>query len=66
MSLQEVLRNRNIYNGRIDGYYGLMTKESVKEFQIKSGLKLTGDFDAETHMLLSKNTKGDALPALKQ
>jgi len=66
MSLQEVLRNRNIYNGRIDGYYGLMTKESVKEFQIKSGLKLTGDFDAETHMLLSKNMKGDALPALKQ
>ncbi|MFZ3063934.1 MAG: XrtA/PEP-CTERM system-associated ATPase [Nitrospirota bacterium] len=66
MSLQEVLRNRNIYNGRIDGYYGLMTKESVKEFQTKSGLKSTGDFDAETHILLSKDIKGDALPALKQ
>ena len=66
MSLQEVLRNRNIYNGKIDGYYGSMTEESVKEFQAKSGLKPTGDFDAETHMLLSKNIKGDALPALKQ
>ncbi|MBI5042462.1 MAG: AAA family ATPase [Nitrospirae bacterium] len=65
MGLQEVLRNRNIYNGRIDGYYGSMTKESVSEFQIKSGLKSTGDFDAETHMFLSKNVKGDAVPALK-
>ncbi len=66
MSLQEVLRSRNIYNGKIDGYYGSMTEESVKEFQSRSGLKPTGDFDAETHMLLSKNIKGDALPALKQ
>src|SRR4030067_205663 len=59
MSLQEVLRNRNIYNGKIDGYYGSMTEESVKEFQAKSGLKPTGDFDAEPHMVLSKNIKGD-------
>ncbi|MEK6657598.1 MAG: AAA family ATPase [Nitrospirota bacterium] len=66
MSLQEILRSRNIYNGKIDGYYGSMTEESIKEFQTKSGLKSTGDFDAETHMLLSKDIKGDALPALKQ
>ncbi len=65
MSLQEILRNRHIYNGKIDGYYGSMTEESVKEFQTKSGVKPTGDFNAETHMLLSKNVKGDAVPALK-
>ncbi len=66
MSLQEILRSRNIYNGRIDGYYGSMTEESIKEFQTKSGLKPTGDFDAEIHLLLSKEVKGEAVPSLKQ
>lgn len=64
MSLQEVLRSRNIYNGRIDGYYGSMTEESVKEFQTRAGLKPTGDFDAETHLLLSKEVKGEAALSL--
>lgn len=64
MSLQEILRSRNIYNGKIDGYYGSMTEESVKEFQTRSGLKPTGDFDAETHLLLSKEVKGETAPSL--
>lgn len=64
MSLQEILRSRNIYNGKIDGYYGSMTEESVKEFQTRSGLKSTGDFDAETHLLLSKEVKGETAPSL--
>ena len=64
MSLQEILRSRNIYNGKIDGYYGSMTEESVKEFQTRAGLKPTGDFDAETHLLLSKEVKGETAPSL--
>jgi general secretion pathway protein A len=65
MALQGIFKNKGVYAGRIDGYYGPMTVKSVSDFQLKFGLNPTGNFDTETHMILSKNIRGKAVPGLK-
>lgn len=65
MALQGILKDKGIYAARIDGFYGPMTVKSVSEFQLKWGLNPTGNFDIETHMILSKNIRGKAVPGLK-
>ncbi|MBI5182662.1 MAG: AAA family ATPase [Nitrospirae bacterium] len=65
MALQEILKNKGIYDGKIDGYYGSITDKSVSELQLKWGLSPTGNFDIETHMILSRGVRGKAVPSLK-
>lgn len=65
--------------GKVTGYYGKLTKEAVKRFQKKHGLKIDGKFDKKTAAALEKifgaakkeqeknereSNKGNALPCV--
>lgn len=41
-SLQEALRSRGLYKGQVDGIPGTLTRDAVKAFQRKEGLKVDG------------------------
>ncbi len=40
LELQRALKNRNFYNGKIDGEYGTQTKEALKEYQQSNKLSI--------------------------
>ena len=46
--IQETLRNRGHYRGKIDGVFGLRTRASIREFQKAENLPVTGHLDAQT------------------
>lgn len=41
-------------DGRVTGYFGPLTKEAVRKFQIRHGLEATGVIEGETHELLNE------------
>lgn len=47
--LQQQLKSVGLFNGDITNYYGEKTEESVKTFQIVTGLDATGVFDLDTY-----------------
>lgn len=53
--LQKVLKDKNYYNGTVNGYYGSDTKEAVIKFQKSAGLEATGVADMETKAQLASS-----------
>lgn len=54
--LQERLNALGYYDGKIDGAYGAAVKAAVKAFQTASGLRVTGNADANTRKLMNGGT----------
>lgn len=46
--MQEVLRDKGHYRGKIDGAFGLRTRASVRAYQKAEGLPVTGEVDTLT------------------
>lgn len=56
--LQRVLKQYNFYTtGKVDGWFNVLTKEAVKKFQKKFGLKQTGTVNADTLYCLVNGKK---------
>jgi peptidoglycan hydrolase-like protein with peptidoglycan-binding domain len=49
---QEALKSQGHDPGPIDGVMGSQTRQALREFQSKNGLKQTGNLDAETKQKL--------------
>lgn len=56
--MQQILKNKGFYTGKVDGWYGSMTVTAVKKFQKKYAkkysLKQTGKVDEKTFKALQK------------
>lgn len=46
--MQETLRNKGHYPGKIDGVFGLQTRDSIRAYQKAEGLPVTGQVDTPT------------------
>jgi peptidoglycan hydrolase-like protein with peptidoglycan-binding domain len=46
--MQETLRNKGHYLGKIDGVFGLQTRDSIRAYQKAEGLPVTGQVDTPT------------------
>lgn len=53
-NIQIALKNANLYNGPIDGRIGNNTKNAIKEFQKRNGLKSDGIVGKKTWVELKK------------
>lgn len=47
-TIQEALRNKGHYWGKIDGVFGLRTRASVRAYQKSENLRVTGQLDTQT------------------
>lgn len=52
VGLQVILQNLGFYPGRIDGYFGSLTRRAVESFQVTAGLTPTGLVDPATYHAL--------------
>jgi peptidoglycan hydrolase-like protein with peptidoglycan-binding domain len=52
--VQQALQKRGIDPGPIDGIFGPLTKEAVRTFQGRYGMKPTGDVDNQTLFALGE------------
>ena len=52
-SLQEMLKQLDLFPGEPDGFYGAGTEKAVALFQEKEGLRITGVADDETLLTLA-------------
>jgi peptidoglycan hydrolase-like protein with peptidoglycan-binding domain len=52
--VQLALQNKGISPGPIDGIFGPLTKEAVRTFQERYGIKATGDIDNQTLFALGE------------
>jgi peptidoglycan hydrolase-like protein with peptidoglycan-binding domain len=52
--VQLALQKKGISPGPIDGIYGPLTKEAVRTFQSRYGIKATGDVDNQTLFALGE------------
>jgi len=52
--VQQALQKKGINPGPIDGIYGPLTKEAVRTFQSRYGIKATGDVDNQTLFALGE------------
>jgi hypothetical protein len=46
--MQETLRDKGYYRGKVDGIFGLRTRASVRAYQKAENLPITGQVDART------------------
>jgi len=46
--MQETLRNKGHYRGKVDGFLGLRTRASIRAYQKAEHLPVTGQLDAQT------------------
>ena len=65
--IQEILAtDSTIYpEGKVTGYFGPLTKEAIKRFQVRHELEVTGTIDEATHDLLEEylsEATGGAIP----
>jgi len=56
--MQETLRNKGHYRGKIDGVFGLRTRASIRAYQKAENLPMTGWLDTETAGKLSVRPEG--------
>jgi peptidoglycan hydrolase-like protein with peptidoglycan-binding domain len=47
-TIQEALRDKGHYRGKIDGVFGLRTRASVRAYQKSENLRVTGQLDTQT------------------
>ena len=59
-TLQTKLKNWGYYKGSIDGIFGSQTREAVKYFQRKNGLKVDGIVGKRTAQALGMNLSGSS------
>ena len=59
-TIQTKLKNWGYYKGSIDGIYGAKTKEAVKYFQRKNGLKVDGIVGNQTLKALGMSASGSS------
>jgi len=52
--VQTALKSAGIYTGKIDGVLGPMTKQAIKDFQLKNGLTVDGKIGPKTWALLEQ------------
>jgi peptidoglycan hydrolase-like protein with peptidoglycan-binding domain len=52
--VQQALQKKGINPGRIDGIYGPLTKEAVRTFQSRYGIKATGEVNNQTLFALGE------------
>jgi peptidoglycan hydrolase-like protein with peptidoglycan-binding domain len=52
--VQQALQKKGISPGPIDGVYGPLTKEAVRSFQDRYGMKATGEVDNQTLFALGE------------
>ncbi|MGN7939703.1 NlpC/P60 family protein [Virgibacillus sp. 6R] len=66
-SFQTKLHALNYYYGQIDGVFGPLTLQAVKEYQQKNNLEETGKLNSPTqiHLLSNRNKKGITLTTKK-
>lgn len=46
--MQEILRDKGHYKGKVDGVFGLRTRESIRVYQRAEKLPITGQVDSRT------------------
>jgi peptidoglycan hydrolase-like protein with peptidoglycan-binding domain len=66
--VQGLLYQAGLYNGRIDGYYGVKTEDAVKKWQNEIGAKTDGKWgpkttNASSAMLAELNNYSDVTPS---
>lgn len=59
-TMQQKLKNWGYYKGPVDGIFGSKTKEAVKYFQRKNGLKVDGIVGNQTLKALGMNTSSSS------
>ena len=57
-TIQEALRNKGHYRGKIDGVIGLRTRASVRAYQKSENLRVTGQLDTQTATKLGVRPEG--------
>src|SRR5690554_5793352 len=55
VEIQQKLQRWGYYDGSIDGYYGALTFDAVKRFQIKNGLVADGAVGSQTAAAMGIN-----------
>ena len=46
--MQEILRDKGHYRGKVDGVFGLRTRASIRAYQKAENLPVTGEVDTRT------------------
>src|ERR1044072_7675788 len=59
-SAQQKLKEGGFYYGEINGTKDTETTAAIRRYQIRNGLKITGELDAETLHSLGVNSKSPA------
>jgi len=57
-TIQEALRDKGHYQGKIDGVFGLRTRASVRAYQKSENLRVTGQIDTQTATKLGVRPEG--------
>ena len=64
-SAQQKLKEGGFYYGEINGTRDADTTAAIRRYQIRNGLKITGELDAETQRSLGLTTKPSTAPATR-
>jgi len=59
-SVQQKLKDQGFYYGEVTGQEDADTKAAIRRYQIRNGLKVTGEINAETQKSLGLNGKATA------
>lgn len=62
-SVQQKLKDQGFYYGEVSGQKDADTTAAIRRYQIRNGLKITGDLDAETQKSLGVKGAAPAAPA---
>jgi hypothetical protein len=57
-TIQETLRNKGHYRGKVDGVFGLQTRASIRSYQKVENLPVTGQLDTQTAGKLGVRPEG--------
>ena len=61
-SLQQTLKDRGFYYGAVTGDKSAETTAAIRRYQIRNGLKVTGEIDEETLRSVNSNAVASASP----
>src|SRR5215210_731699 len=62
-SIQQTLKDQGFYYGEITGQKDADTTAAIRRYQIRNGLQITGELNAETQKSLGVQGKAPATPA---
>src|SRR5881227_1080436 len=64
-SAQQKLKDEGFYYGEINGKKDADTTAAIRRYQIRNGLQITGELNAETQRALGLTSKPAAVPATR-